>query len=267
MLEFNCDGVPFKNMSKLIVANWKMNPATYAEAGKLVRGILKSLRKGGPKVVLCPPFTWLTDFSHKMRHHAGLSWGGQDIFWEDKGAFTGEISPRMLKSSGVTYVIVGHSERRRWLGETDEMISKKVLAALRAGLKVILCVGEPMAIRKKGIAAAKRYIASQLLKDLKLVASHGPLTSALIIAYEPIWAIGTGRADKPEEAAAMAIFIKRTCAAIFKLRDLRVLYGGSVNSRNTRNFLQYKETDGALVGGASFMVGEFKKIVNIASGI
>jgi len=273
-------------MHKLIVANWKLNLPD-----------LKSWRNfraaKNAEVVICPPFPYLACFMfHVSRQKpaspapaspseseagkrgergspkaASFKLGAQDCFWEEEGAYTGEVSPGMLKNLGVQYVIIGHSERRRSLGETDEMINKKVLSALRAGLKVILCVGEPLAVRRKGLPAAKRYVANQLRQDLKSVHStFHVLHSRLVIAYEPIWAIGTGRADKPEEAAAMARFIKNLLLTRYYLPHTRILYGGSVDGKNAKNFLQYKEVDGALVGGASLKVAEFKKILKATNG-
>src|SRR5258708_1060857 len=134
-------------MQKILVANWKMNPQTYAEAERLLRAVLPAIKKNkNVDVVLCPPFPWLTDFSHKDAKL--VAFGAQDVFWEDKGHYTGEVSLAMLKSSSVEYVIVGHSERRKYLNETDEMINKKLKAVLRRKLSPILCVGEPLAIRK-----------------------------------------------------------------------------------------------------------------------
>ncbi len=243
-----------------------MNPSTYREAEKLALEVGSSKYLDKAEVVLCPPFTWLTDLSHKPLR--GLKFGAQDVFWEDKGAFTGEISPRMLKNSGVKYVIIGHSERRR-LGETDEMVNKKLKIALKNGLKAILCVGESAKVRSTGRMAAKRAIAGQLKADLKGVKADGRLA----VAYEPIWAVSTVRsavsrdnADTPENAADMVRFISSLVNSKFRVSSskIRVLYGGSVTSRNARSFLQYKEIGGALVGGASLKAEEFKKIVEIA---
>lgn len=230
-----------------------MNPATVREAIKLARSTDK---KG---VVICPPFVFLPEVK-KILKRASL--GAQDVFWEEKGPFTGEVSAAMLKGLGVKYVIVGHSERRRWLKETDEIINKKVKAALKTGLKVILCVGEPLAVRRKGLTAAKRFVADQLKEDL--VGLHSKfyiLNSRLIVAYEPIWAIGTGRADKPRDTAEMVQFIKQFLHSTFYILNSKVLYGGSVNSQNAEKFLQLKEIDGALVGGASLKAEEFNKII------
>ena len=229
-----------------------MNPKTSREATKLARAI------DAKNVVICPSFPFLGAVKKAIKK-ARL--GSQDVFWEEKGAYTGEVSPAMLKNSGIEYVIVGHSERRRWLNETDEMINKKVLATLRAGLKVILCVGEPLIVRRQGLAAAKKYVKSQLQKDLSGISNLKPKTQNLIIAYEPIWAIGTGRSDKPEETFAMAKFIKQFLHSKFYILNSKVLYGGSVNSKNVWDFVKYKEIDGALVGGASLNAKEFRKII------
>ena len=260
------------SMSKLIVANWKLNPEKLSAAVKLAKAIDK---KG---VVICPPFPFLEAVRKNIKR-ARL--GSQNVFWEEKGAYTGEVSPSMLKDSKVEYVIVGHSERRRWLHETDGMINKKVLAALRAGLKVILCVGEPA---KRGLTrtprgltrneqSAKNYIRKQLEKDLRGAqflrnkkslrrSAYGLRKSALLVAYEPIWAIGTGKADRPSDTAEMAKFIKKFLSTTYHLPPTtKVLYGGSATSRNIKSFLKYKEIDGALVGGASLKVSEFKKII------
>lgn len=244
-------------MSKLIVANWKMNPPTFREAEKLVKALTGS--RLGARVVLCPPFVWLTDLSHK--EYPGLEFGAQDVFWEKSGAYTGEISPLMLKNSGVKYVIVGHSERRR-LGETDEMVNRKLKAALRAGLKPILCVGEGRDVRRRGLVAAKNFVKRQMQKDLAGVGAK-----SLVIAYEPVWAISTekgSRVDTPEDAAEMIQFIKETLSSMFHASRFmfRVLYGGSVTSGNAGRFLKRPEIDGALVGGASIRSAEFKKIIN-----
>jgi triosephosphate isomerase len=263
-------------MKKLLVANWKLNPSGLGEAIELA----KATDKNG--VVICPPFVFLPRIK-KVLKHAAL--GAQDVFWEKRGAYTGEVSGRMLRELGVSYVIIGHSERRHWLHETDEMVNKKVKAALGAGLKVILCVGEPA---KRGLTrtsrgltrnerSAKNYIRKQLEKDLRGVrflrnkkslrrSTYGLRKSALLVAYEPIWAIGTGKADRPSDTAEMAKFIKKFLSTTYHLSPTtKVLYGGSATSRNIKNFLQYKEIDGALVGGASLNVKEFNKIINIVS--
>ncbi|MDO8664636.1 MAG: triose-phosphate isomerase [Candidatus Liptonbacteria bacterium] len=250
-------------MEKLIVANWKENPASLKEAVSLVRQIEKGISKANKnEVVIAAPFPFLLAVKEILKH---AKLGAQNVFWEDGGAYTSEVSPSMLKNSGVEYVIIGHSERRR-LGETDEMINKKIIATIKAGLKPILCVGEHFETRKRGLAAAKNFVKDQLKKDLKnLPTTHYPLlTSRLIVAYEPIWAISTNKnahADKPEDSLEMIRFIKSFLASKPYTLNPRVLYGGSVTSRNAKSFLQYKEIDGALVGGASLKAEEFKKII------
>ena len=232
--------------NKLLIANWKMNPQTEQQAIRLARA---EDQKG---IVICPPFPFLDGVKGKLKK---AELGAQDLFWEDPpggGPYTGEVSVLMLKRLGARYVIIGHSERRRWLGETDEMINRKVLSAARGGLKVILCVGEPLSVRKKGLNAAKQFVKSQLRKNLKSV------RSPVIVAYEPIWAIGTGKPDHPEDTLKMVRFIREVAGF-----SRRVLYGGSVTSQNVKSFLCYKEIYGALVGGASLKAQEFRKIITI----
>ncbi len=234
---------------KLIVANWKMNPTTEKAA------VLLAKQVDFKGVVICPPFEFLN------RVGAGLkkaSLGAQDVFWKEQGAFTGEISPLMLKDADVKYVIIGHSERRA-LGETDEMINLKIKASLRAGPKVILCVGEPLAVRRRGLSAARSFVLNQLKSDLRGVSDR----RNVLVAYEPIWAIstsGTGLTDTPEKAGQMAEYIKKS------LPGIKVLYGGSVTSKNAASFVKYPGLYGALVGGASLRAAEFKKIIKAAAG-
>jgi triosephosphate isomerase len=155
-------------------------------------------------------------------------------------------------------VIIGHSERRRFAKETDAMINKKIALAMRDGMKIILCVGESLSVREKGVEVAKRFVGQQLAKDLKNISLKA---GKLYVAYEPIWAIGTGRSDKPEDAREMAVFIKKLLKKT-KRASPKFLYGGSVNSANAADFVQLKEIDGALVGGAGLKAEEFKKIIN-----
>ncbi len=243
-------------MPKLIAANWKENPRTEAQAAKLYRATVAAARKIKGETVICPPFIFLEKIAalHRRSKNRRVVIGAQDVFWKERGPFTSEVGPRMLKRLGVKYAIIGHSERRKWLHETDAMINKKVKLALADGLRVILCVGEPLAIRKKGINAAKKFVEGQLKKDLAGVTLTGAKKKNLIVAYEPIWAIGTGRNDTPDDALHMARVIRRRT-------HTRVLYGGSVNGKNIGDYVQYKEIDGALVGGASTKPNEFKKIL------
>lgn len=221
----------------IIIANWKMNPASLAEAKSLFDAVKKS------KAVICPPFVYLEKLSYGKL-------GAQDCFWKQEGAYTGEVSPKMLKSIGVKYVIVGHSERRKFFQETDEIINKKLEAALRAGLRPILCVGE-----NKG-ENAERVVANQLDKDLKSIAQKD--LKKIIIAYEPVWAISTsgGEICSPEYAQKILGFIRQRFNGI-------VIYGGSVDSKIINNYLKVGY-EGALVGGASLKAGEFIKTVKAA---
>lgn len=225
--------------------------------------VLADWRKIGEskaEVVVCPPFVYLTAFKTKTLKNLKL--GAQNCFWEDSGAYTGEISPKIVKNFGAEYVIIGHSERRKYLGETDEMIDKKVLTALKAGLKVVLCVGENSAIRKRGLKAVKNFIKNQLQKDLKSLASNFKFQiSSLIIAYEPIWAIGTGNACKPEDALEMIRFIKEILDTKYKILNIKITYGGSVDGGNVSDFIKYKDINGVLVGGASLKPKEVIEII------
>jgi len=246
-------------MRKLVVANWKENPKSEKQALVLFRAVAKIRHPKKIEVAVCPPFIYLERIAEMRKRGRGrVMLGAQDVFWEEKGAYTSEVGPAMLRSLGVRYVIIGHSERSRWLKETDAMINKKIKRALRDGLRAILCVGESLSVRRKGAAAAKKFVEGQLAKDLAGV-SRAKL-SRLEVAYEPIWAIGTGRYDRPEDAVAMAAVIKNFLKKAFRFAP-RVVYGGSVSSKNIHNYVQYKEIDGALVGGASLRAAEFKKMV------
>lgn len=249
------------------MANWKMNPNQVDEAKALVESYLEGKHLGDDiELILAAPFVFLESLSELLlrvkKNNVALA--AQDVFWESGGAFTGEISPLMLKSVGVRSVIVGHSERRRWQNETDEVISKKVKAALDHDLRVILCVGESKEVRDKGLGAAEAYVREQIQKTLLGVNSQ---ESNIVIAYEPIWAISPGISDKPEDSARMANFIKQVLRLASGISRPQVLYGGSVTSANAQSFLEYVELDGALVGRASIEAQEFRKIMEIAAKI
>ena len=234
-------------MRKIIVANWKMNvPRLNDWAGfRAPSGVI---------IVICPPFPYLPLINFKKM---GVKIGAQDLFWENLrsgSAYTGEVSADMLKSFGVEYVIVGHSERRANLNETNEIVNKKIKTALSAGLKVIFCVGESKNVRSNGMTSAKNFVRAQIKAGLTGVKKN--FLRQIIVSYEPIWAIGTGASDKPESSVEMAVFIK-------SLLPVRVLYGGSVNEKNAEKFLSKKELDGALIGRASVDAKQFKKITNI----
>ncbi len=234
---------------KIVVANWKCNPENTVEAVKLLK---LSDRKD---IIIAPPFV----FIHLAGSLANASLGAQNVFWES-GAYTGEISANQLSKSGVKYVIVGHSERRSNFGETDEIISLKAKAALDAGLSVIICVGESAIDREGGKVAAERAIRRSVIGSLSGIAPKR--SHKIIIAYEPVWAIGTGNADNPDETNERAKLIK-SIAEGMGLFGVAVLYGGSVSKDNAAGFLSRPEIDGLLVGGASVDIDEFPKIISI----
>ena len=246
----------------LIVGNWKMN-TTVAEAIRLVREMLDRLDqvKGGEKV-LCPPFVSLIAIS-KVLKGSSVKLGAQNMHFETKGAYTGEISALMLTSL-CEFVILGHSERRQYFAETDEIVNRKVAAALGNRLKPILCVGEKLDENEAG--KTEETIVRQLSRGL----SNIEATPNIVIAYEPIWAIGTGKAASGEQAAAIIDFIRNTLSQLWNrnaARKLRILYGGSVTGGNIAEFVSHPEIDGALVGGASLKAQEFLSIVEQTAAI
>ena len=251
-------------MKKLLVANWKMNPKTLREANKLLSAITIKPTPKEVDLVVCPPAPYLSAL--RLLRNATL--GAQNVHWEKEGAHTGEYSAHMLKNLGVKYVIVGHSERRAELGETDEMINKKITAALKEGLKVILCVGEDLKTRKKGFLAASYAVKNQLVKNLNDVEKVKGAAKNIIVAYEPVWAIstsGSGKKETPKDAAEMINFISNQLNEKMFGAKVRVIYGGSVNAQNIASFIKYPEIEGALVGGASLKTGEFKKMIDLVA--
>jgi len=246
----------------LIAGNWKMN-TTISEAVKLVN----ELRQGLDEIdnvdkVLCPPFVSLVAVG-KLIKGSSIKLGAQNLYFEEKGAYTGEISPLMLAEL-CEFVIIGHSERRQYFNETDEIINKKIKAALKVGLKPILCIGERLEENEAGLTA------EVVTKQLKLALVGIDDLSKMIIAYEPIWAIGTGRAATGEQANQTISLIRRTISKLYGERvaqDLRILYGGSVTADNATEFMQQPEIDGALVGGASLKADQFLSIVRQTSEI
>ncbi len=241
-----------------------MNPPSAEKAISLALEIIKYSVFDNVEIMIAPPFVFLESVAKALRsptpkaHRSRTpQLGAQDVFYESAGAFTGEVSAAQLKGLGVTHVIVGHSERRA-LGETDEIVGKKLAAVLEAGMTPILCVGEPEDVRAKGAEAAKEFVEKQLKEsDSKALRSRTP-HSSLVVAYEPVWAIGTGNNATPDDAAEMAAFIKSRVTG-YGLR-VPVLYGGSVTSGNASNFLNREEIDGLLVGGASLNAEEFGEI-------
>lgn len=252
-----------KFIPKLIVANWKSNPATLAEAIWLAKQVERGLSKFTKnEVVIAPPYSFLVSLAEIL---SNAKLGAQNAFWQDVGPYTGEISWRQLQDLGVKYVIIGHSERKIYLGETDEMINKKLKAVLKAGLKSILCVGEQERSTDNQIPVE---VEEQLKKALAGVRKN--LVKKLVVAYEPIWAISTtpgAKPDTPDNAFRASIFIRKVLAGLYgrkAAREIKVIYGGSVNAKNIFAFLKEGKMEGALVGGASLDPEEFSKIVKIA---
>ncbi len=251
---------------KTIVANWKMNVGV-RESVALARGTLLTLRgrRTFPEVVICPPFIALSEV-HKVVARSAVFLGAQNLFWEDHGAYTGEISGRMLTELGVSHVIVGHSERREYLGETDEMVRNKVAHALANQMNVILCVGETVSERKAGVQ--RERVRTQLVRVLAGVRlkSH----DRFMIAYEPVWAIGTGEIPEVAEILAMNVYIRSILSEVLpemNANKIRVLYGGSVEGNNAYPFLREQTIDGLLVGGASVKLNQLKEIIDAASEV
>lgn len=249
---------------KVIIGNWKMNPLSAGEAVKIFSAAKKAaegLRK--TDTVICPPFVYIKDLS-KQKGKCML--GAQDVFWKDKGSFTGEISATMLKSLSVSHVIIGHSERRA-MGESNETVSKKVSAAVNAGLSVILCVGEN---ERADEASHLNFVSKQIRESIFGVSAK--FFNKIIIAYEPVWAIGENSKGPaaPEDALEMSIFIKKVLTEIFgkkRAEMVPILYGGSVDSGNAREFLGKGGMDGLLVGRESLNPKGFGDILRIAENI
>lgn len=246
----------------LVVGNWKMNPESAEKAKEIFRGI-KSVAKDlkNIKVVICPPFVYLSDL--EKINDGSITIGAQDVFWEKSGSFTGEISSNMLKKEGEGYVIVGHSERRE-LGETDEMVSKKIKTALQTGLRVILCIGEKV---RDDHGEYLHFLRAQIINSLGKLSKR--YLAKLVIAYEPVWAIGQAEAMKTGELHEMTIFIKKVLVEIYGQKagiSVPVLYGGSVNHNNALEIIKNGEVSGLLVGRESLnpkKFGELLKTVDI----
>jgi len=237
-------------MSKpLIILNWKMNPARPSEAAKLFKATVASA-SAKLNLVVAPPFIYLSELN-KIK--SGIQLGAQDISSETAGAFTGEISGLMLKNQGVKYVLVGHSERRWLIGESDDLIAAKLSASLRAGFKTVLCVGELKQVSK---AQAWSFIAKQIKRGLADVPEDK--FKNLIVAYEPVWAIGNGHTATLEHSSFIAAEIKALLGD-----KTPVLYGGSVDVTNIKSFLNSPDFTGVLVGGASLKVPSVKKILHL----
>lgn len=239
----------------MIAGNWKMN-TTVSEAVKLVKELLPSLsRLEGVETVFCPPFVSLVPLRNLV-NGTPLKLGAQNLYFEEKGAYTGEISAKMIAEL-CDYVIIGHSERRHIFGETNDMVNKKLLAAFKAGLRPILCVGEKLEENESG---RTREVVTEQIKSAMSGVSD---SNGLVIAYEPVWAIGTGKAATGAQANETIGLIRRTIREFYgdkTSQNLRIIYGGSVTASNIAEFIQQSEIDGALVGGASLKAADFYSI-------
>jgi triosephosphate isomerase len=241
-----------------IAANWKMHK-TVAEAAAFVDALLPQIAATQSDVVICPPYPALAEVVERSRGSA-VRVAAQNMHEDDSGAFTGEVSAPMLREAGVDAVVLGHSERRRLFCESDEALARKVPAALAAGLEPILCVGESEEARDAGQTEA--VLERQLQADLAGV--DGGKLSGVVIAYEPIWAIGTGRTATPEQAQEAIAFIRDLLRERAAADAVRILYGGSVKPANAAELMEQPDIDGALVGGASLDPGDFAAIVKAA---
>jgi triosephosphate isomerase len=247
---------------KVIAGNWKMNK-DLNESQNLVSGIIDGLgNENKCDVVVCPPFTSLNEV-HSLIKNTPIKLGAQNVYYETDGAFTGEVSTGMLKSVGCDYVIIGHSERRTIFGEKDELINKKNKKALADELKVIFCIGESLAQREKGITNS--VVEKQLQKGLDGISSEE--LNNIIIAYEPIWAIGTGKTATPEQAQEVHAFIRNYISQKYSKESgegLIIQYGGSVKPDNAASLLSQPDIDGALIGGACLKADSFLSIIAAA---
>ena len=244
---------------KVIAGNWKMNK-TLIESQELVSKIINGLGKDSKcDVVVCPPFTSLNEV-YSLIKNTPVKLGAQNMHYENNGAYTGEISADMLKSVGCEYVILGHSERRAIFEESDETINKKIKAAIGKKLKVIFCVGEQLDQREKGITMD--IISNQVTKGLNGITAEN--ISEIIIAYEPVWAIGTGKTATPRQAQEIHLFIRKLIEEEYSstiAEKLIIQYGGSVKPENAGELLAQKDIDGALVGGACLIADSFLGII------
>ena len=248
----------------IIAGNWKMNK-TGAEGRALVEALLKEVASFTPAevdIVVCPPFTTLAEVRPVIAG-TNVKLGAQNVHWEDHGAFTGEISAAMLKEAGVEYVIIGHSERRQYFGETDETVNRRLQAALKAGLKPIVCIGELLEEREGG--RTEEVLRKQIRGGF--AGLDAATMAGVVIAYEPVWAIGTGRTATPQIAEETQAFIRAEVAALFGsecAEKVRIQYGGSMKAANARELVAQKDIDGGLIGGAALEASGFAKLISEA---
>ena len=241
----------------IIAGNWKMNN-TASEGVALVKAIAPLVRDASCDVVVCVPAIDIPAVSEALKG-TNIGLGAENVHYAEKGAFTGEISAAMLKEYGVKYVIIGHSERRQYFGETDETVNKRTLTAIAAGLTPIVCIGESLEERETG--KTEEVLAKQIHEGLKNIQD----ITKIVIAYEPVWAIGTGKTATAEQANETIGFIRKTIGEMFcpKCAEaLRIQYGGSMNAGNCKELMAMPEIDGGLIGGASLKAPDFAAIVN-----
>jgi triosephosphate isomerase (TIM) len=249
----------------IIAGNWKMNK-TSLEAIELVNQLKRELGEvNDVEIVVCPPFTALADVKDALIE-SNIRLGAQNLFWEDSGAYTGEVSAPMIKEIGAQFVIIGHSERRQYFGDTDETVNKKIRAALAQQLSPIVCIGEVLAEREGG----KTFEVIQKQFSGSFAGMKDAEMAKIVIAYEPVWAIGTGKTATPEQAQEVHQYIRKLLRESFddKLAaSIRIQYGGSVKPENTADLILQPDIDGALVGGASLKKESFIQIVKSCCGI
>lgn len=253
------------NKRKILVAgNWKMNNNN-KETEAFLENLNVKFNNEKVEVLLCVPYTNL-NVALNLTKNSNVKIGAQNCHFKEAGAYTGEISPLMLKEIGAEYVILGHSERREYFNETDETVNLKLQAVLKNELKAVVCVGETLKQREDKIT--KEIISMQLKKGLKNISEED--VKNIVIAYEPIWAIGTGKTASKEQAQEVCEHIRNVLGEIFskeKAEEILILYGGSVKAVNCEEIFKQKDIDGGLIGGASLNVSEFKEMISIASGI
>ena len=246
----------------IIAGNWKMN-ITPSEAKALTTALLPLSSVKDTTVVLCVPAIDITTVKRTLRQ-SRIAVGGENCYYETKGAYTGEISPEMLVDAGAKYVIIGHSERRNIFGETDEIVRKKIVAAINAGLRPIICVGESEEQRAQGVT--EEFIRTQIKSALYGLSADD--FRKVIIAYEPIWAIGTGLNASPEQAEEVCELIRTVVRKLYSSKNARaisILYGGSMNEKNAFELLAQPDIDGGLIGGASLVPEKFVQIIEAAN--
>ncbi|MGM0396600.1 MAG: triose-phosphate isomerase [Bacillota bacterium] len=243
----------------IIAGNWKMNK-TISEAEQLIKEIVKEEINQSVETVLCVPYLAI-ERAKEMTKETDIKVGAQNMHWEESGAFTGEISPTMLKELNVDYVIIGHSERRQYYNETDETVNKKVHSALGHGINPIICVGETLEQREENIHMS--IVAKQVKSAFEGINKEDAIKT--VVAYEPIWAIGTGKTASSEQADEMCALVRSTLKELYEEETseaIRVQYGGSVKPDNVSELMSMDNIDGALVGGASLKSSDFLKLVN-----